>query len=73
MADQAVCKAHNALGNAAVEHQLASKDKEGNGQEREHLHPANHFLEHHRHRQTGGNDGGHRRQANRKRDRHTDD
>ena len=70
MADQTIGKAHDALGDAAIQHQLAGENEKGNGQKTEHLHAADHLLEHHGHRQPGGNDGGDRRQPNRKRNRH---
>jgi len=46
MADQAVGEAHDALGNAAMQHQLTGKGGERNSQEGEHLHASHHFLEH---------------------------
>ncbi len=69
MADQRVGEAHDALGDAAVEHQLAGEDEERNGEEGEHLHAADHLLEDDGERQPGGEDGGDRRQADRERDR----
>ena len=46
VADKAVGQPHDALGDAAVEHQLAGEDEEGTGQEAENLHAAHHLLEH---------------------------
>ena len=46
MADQAVGEAHDAIGDAAVEHQLAREHEERNGEEGEDLHAADHLLEH---------------------------
>ena len=71
VAHQAIGKTHDALGNTAIEHQLARENEKRNRKKGEHLHAANHLLEHHRNRQASGNDGGDRRQANRKRHRHT--
>jgi len=70
MADQAVGEAHDAVGDAAVEHQLAREDEEGNGQKAEDLHAADHLLEDDGDGQAGGHDGGHRGQPDRERDRH---
>src|SRR5688500_19462758 len=46
MADQAFGKGHDAVGNAAIEHQLAREDEERDGQEREDVHARCHALEH---------------------------
>ena len=47
MTYQAIGKLHDAIGNATIKHELAGKHKEGNGQEREDLHPTHHFLKDH--------------------------
>jgi hypothetical protein len=70
VADQAVGEAHDAVGDAAVEHQLAGEHEERDRQEREHLHAADHLLEHHGDRQAGRQDGGHRGQADGEGHRH---
>ena len=53
VAHKAVGEAHDAVGDAAVEHQFAGEDEERDGQEAEHLHPADHLLEDDRDRQAG--------------------
>ena len=70
MPDQAVGEAHDAVGDAAIQHQLTREDEEGDGEEAEDLHAADHLLEDDGHGQAGRDDGGHRRQPDRERDRH---
>ena len=60
MADQAVGKTHNAVGNAAMQHQFARKDKKRNGKKGKNLHASHHLLEYHGHWQARSNDGGDR-------------
>ena len=72
MPNQAVGEAHDAISNAAVEHQLASEDEERDRQEAEDLHPADHLLEHHRDRQARIENSGNRRQADRERHRYAE-
>ena len=45
MAGGALCQPHDLVGHAAVQHQFAAEDEEGNGEEREHVHPRHHLLE----------------------------
>ncbi|KAG0758794.1 hypothetical protein G6F22_019548 [Rhizopus arrhizus] len=62
----------DAVGNAAVQHEFAREDEEGNGQERERVHAGGHLLERHRQRQVLDHDGGDGRQADGEGHRHAD-
>jgi TRAP-type C4-dicarboxylate transport system permease large subunit len=52
-----LAKRTDAIGDAAVQHQLTGENEKRDGQERKHLHAAHHLLEHHRRRQPRRQDG----------------
>ena len=64
MADHAVGKTHNTIGNTTVEHQLTGEHKKRDRQEREHLHAAHCFLEDDGDRNARVHNRGNRSQAN---------
>ena len=43
--DEAAGEVHDFVGDTSMQHQLARKDKEGNGEEREHVHAGDHHLD----------------------------
>ena len=45
MPEQAAREVDDLVGDAAVQHEFAGEDKEGNGQERKDVHSGNHVLE----------------------------
>ena len=70
MADHILRQLHDAVGNAAVEHQLPREDKKRNGEKGEDIHPRTHALKHYGQRQTFIENRRNRRQANGKGHRH---
>ena len=68
MADQALGEGHDAIGDAAIEHQLAGEDEERDGEEREDVHARRHALEHDGERQALVEDGGDGGEADREGD-----
>ena len=65
MPAQTVGKPHDAVGNAAVQHQLARENEKRYRQERKNLHPADHLLENDGNRQVSGENRSDRCQSNR--------
>src|SRR5258706_2076856 len=72
MAHEILREAHDAVGHAAVEHQLPRENEERDREEGEDVHPRGHALKHHRERQPFPQDGAHRREPDRKGDRHSE-
>ena len=48
MADEVLGELHDAVGDAAVEHQLSRENEKRNREERKDVHPRGHALEHDR-------------------------
>src|SRR5262249_43331957 len=63
----------DAIGDAAVKHELAGEDEERDREEGEDVHPRVHALENHRERQPFPENGGYRGEADRARDRHAEE
>ena len=73
MADEVLGELHDAVGNAAVEHQFAGEYEKRNGEKREHAHAGGHALEHHGDGQAFVQNGRHCGKADGKGHRHAED
>ncbi len=72
MAHEILRKPHDAVGDAAVEHQLPRENEERDREEGEDIHPRGHALEYHRERQAFPEDGAYRREPDRESDRNAE-
>src|SRR5262249_43820508 len=71
--DEVLGEGDDAVGDPAMEHQLAREDEERDREEGEDVHPRVHALEHDRERQPFPHDGAHGREPDRERHRHPEE